>query len=218
MKNIQTLFITATFILTMSTSIQANTITEVLSGSDNGFGFSGLHHATSNGSMSGANFSSVSLSSNHTSFFHANNLSGTDNFELYLNLDSFGGSLLTLSGVLNFTVAEGELIGTINADFADETIHADTFFKFVKGTVSLGGVNVPSPNSTQNDLMSLWGANSTADHLPNSIGFDPATASLGIDLVVRWDDPTPPNEISEPVSLVLFALGLFGLGVVRLRK
>ncbi len=217
MKNIQFLIITAVFFLA-TTATHANTIIEVLSGSDNNFGYSGLHHATSNGSMSGANYSSVSLNADNTSFFHENDFSNGDNFVLHLNLDDFGGSLLTLSGVLDFTVAEGDLIGTIDADFADDINHTDTFFKFVKGSANVGGGDVPVPNGIGGDLMSLWGANSTVDHLPNSIGFDPNTATLGIDLVLRWDDSTPPNEVSEPASLVLFALGLFGLGAARLRK
>ena len=220
MKNIQSLFITAIFILTMSTSVQANTITEVLSGSDNGFGFSGLHHATGCQSMCGGNFSSVSLSNNHISFFHENDFSNGDNFKLYLTLDNYSDSLLTLSGVLDFTVGAGELIGEVAADFDNESLtnQTDTVFKFVQGSANVGGINVPKPNGISGDLLSLWGANSTADHLPNSIGFDPNTASLGIDLVLRWDDSTPPNEVSEPASLVLFALGLFGLGAARLRK
>ena len=212
MKKI-TFFILATaFIAVFATSSQANTISEVLSGSDNSFSFSGIHNATGNQSMSGSNFSSVSLDTNFTSFFHIDDHSGNNNFELHLILDDKGGSLLTLSGVLDFRVAAGELIGTLDADFSDSNVHDDTFFKFVKGTASVGGDGVPSPNGVNGDLLALWGANSTADHLPASIGFDPSTADLGIDLVVRWVD------VPVPSSAALLALGLLGLGFVRRKQ
>lgn len=215
MKIIRPLVLATTMALTFSSHSQANVITEVLSGSDNGFGFSGIHHATGCSSMCGSNFSSVSLSNAGESFFHIDDLTGDDNFKLYLNLDNFGGSLLTLSGVLNFNVAVGELIGTIAADFTDENIHADTFFKFVQGTMPIAGMNVPSPNGIDGSLLSLWGANSTADHLPNSIGFNTNTADLGMDLVLRWEDSV---SVPAPGSLMLLTLGLFGLGLRRARK
>ncbi|MFK8047502.1 MAG: PEP-CTERM sorting domain-containing protein [Halioglobus sp.] len=212
MKIIGPLVLAAAMSLTLSSNAHANLITEVLSGTDNGFGFSGIHHATGCSSMCGANFSSVSLSNAGQSFFHANDLSGAENFRLYLNLDDFGGSQLTLSGILDFTVATGQLIGTIAADFADDNIHADTFFKFVKGTMPVAGMNVPSPNGIDGTLFSLWGANSSTGPLRGSIGFDPNTADLGIDLVVKWKDPV---SVPVPGSLALLILGLFGM---RLRR
>ena len=82
------------------------------------------------------------------------------------------------------------------------------------------GGAVPHPNGFNDDftLMSLWGANSDGNPIANSIGFANGTADLGIDLVVRWDDSTTITEVSEPASLVLFALGLLGLGAARIRK
>ncbi|MCH9638286.1 MAG: PEP-CTERM sorting domain-containing protein [Betaproteobacteria bacterium] len=212
MKKLTFFIFVASLITVFATTSQANTISQVLSGSDNGFGFSGLHYATGNQSMSGSNFSSVSLDTNFTSFFHIDDHSGNNNFELHLILDDKGGSLLTLSGVLDFRVAAGELLGTLNADFSDPSVHADTFFKFVQGTTSVGGNGVPNPNGINGDLLALWGANSTADHLPNSIGFDPSTADLGIDLVVRW------VEVPAPDSVALLALGLLGLGFARRKQ
>ena len=212
MKRITSFIFVTAFIAVFATSSQANIISEVLTGVDNGFGFSGLHHATGNQSMSGSNFSSVSLDTSFTSFFHIDDHSGNDNFELHLILDDKGGSLLTLSGVLDFRVAPGDLIGTLDADFSDPNVHADTFFKFVQGTIGAGGSSVPHPNGVNGDLLALWGANSTADHLPNSIGFDPTTADLGIDLVVRWVDVPAPN------SLALLALGLLGFGFARRKQ
>ncbi len=47
-------------------------------------------------------------------------------------MDDKNDSLLILSGILDFTVDEGQLIVTIAADFADPNVHTDTFFKFVK--------------------------------------------------------------------------------------
>ena len=218
MKKIQSLIITATLLVAATTTAYAGEITEVLTGSDNNFGYSLLHKASGCDSMCGGTISKVSLSTNHTSFFNRD-LSG-NNFKLYLTLDKFSDSLLTLSGELDFDVSEGQLIGNISADFADNTVHSDTFFKFVKGTSGVGGDKVPNPNGFNDDftLMSLWGANSSGDPVTDSIGFTNGTADLGIDLVVRWDDSTTITEVSEPASLLLFALGLFGLGTVRLRK
>ena len=203
-------------------NVNASIITEVLSGTDNGFGFSGLHHANGCKSMCGPNFSAVSLSANHTSFFNENNFLNGDNFVLNLTLSGFQNSLLTLSGSLNFNVNEGDLIGTINADFNDN-VHEDTFFKFVKGSMSIGGINVPHPNSIDGTLFSLWGANSTAAPLQNSIGFDPATADLGLDLVVRWDDSlntTNPDttNVPEPAVFSLLGLGMLGMFGARRKK
>ena len=187
-----------------TSNLHANAITEVLSGSDNGFGFSGLHHARGCNSMCGSSFSDVSLSnqSGHNSYFHESDLTSGSNFLLYLTLDNFGGSLLTLNGSLNFNVAVGELIGTLNADFTDENIHADTVFKFVKGTANVGGVNVPKPNGINDDLLSLWGANSDSNHVPGSIGFASESADLGIDLALKW------ANVPEPSSLFLMCFGL----------
>jgi len=212
MKKITFLIFVTAFIAVFATSSQANIISQVLSGSDKGFGFSGIHNATGNHSMSGSNFSSVSLDTNFTSFFHIDDHSGNNNFELHLILDDKGDSLLTLSGVLDFRVPAGKLIGTLNADFSDPTVHADTFFKFVQGTAGVGGNGVPKPNGIDGDLLALWGANSTAEHLPNSIGFDPNTADLGIDLVVRWVD------VPAPGSVALLALGLLGLAFARRKQ
>ncbi len=131
--------------------------------------------------------------------------------------DNVLNSLLILTRILDFTVDEGQLIVTIAADFADPSVHTDTFFKFVQGTKEIGGVGVPKPNGYSEDLFSLWGANSFADHLPNSIGFDFNTADLGLDLVVRWAS-LPPVSIPEPGSVVLMVLGLLGLGLTCLKR
>ncbi len=194
-------------------NVNASIITEVLSGTDNGFGYSGLHHATGCSSMCGPNFSAVNLSTDYTSFFNENDFSNGDNFVLNLTLSEFNNSLLTLSGSLDFNVNEGDLIGTINADFNDG-VHDDTFFKFVKGNMSIGGINVPHPNSIDGTLFSLWGANSSADPLQNSIGFDPATADLGLDLVIRWQD-SPSANVPEPAIFSLLGLGMLGLFAAR---
>ena len=194
-------------------NVNASIITEVLSGTDNGFGYSGLHNATGCSSMCGSNFSAVNLSTDYTSFFNENDFSNGDNFVLNLTLSEFNNSLLTLSGSLNFNVNEGDLIGTINADFNDN-VHEDTFFKFVKGNMSIGGINVPHPNSIDGTLFSLWGANSSADPLQNSIGFDPATADLGLDLVIRWQD-SPSANVPEPAIFSLLGLGMLGLFAAR---
>ncbi len=163
--------------------------------------------------MCGSIFSDVSLSEEvgHNSYFHANDLTSSSNFLLYLTLDHKNDSLLILSGSLNFDVAIGELIGTLNADFSDNNIHEDTVFKFVKGTINAGGVNVPKPNGIEGDLLSLWGANSSEDPLQGSIGFDTNTADLGLDLVVRW------ANVPEPSSIFLMSLGLMPL-VLRRRS
>ncbi len=215
MKIFNPLVLATAMTLIFSSHSQANLITEVLSGSDNGFGFSAIHHATGCSSMCGSNFSGVSLSNAGESFFHIDDLSGNENFKLYLSLDAFGGSALTLSGVLDFSVDDGNLIGTIFADFADDNIHEDTFFKFVQGTMPIAGMNVPSPNGVDGNLLSLWGANSTANPLPNSIGFNSNTADLGIDLVLKWEDSV---NVPAPSSLMLLALGLLGLGFRRTKN
>lgn len=212
MKKFTSLILVTAFISLFGANSQANIISEVLSGTDNGFGFSSLHHATRNNSMSGANFSSVSLDTNFTSFFHLDDHSGNNNFELHLILDDQNNSLLTLSGILDFRVPVGELIGEITAVFSDQNVHTDTVFKFVQGTARVGGNAVPKPNGVDGDLLSLWGANSTADPIAGSIGFDSSTADLGIDLVVRWVD------VPAPASIVLLAAGLAGLGFARRKR
>lgn len=215
MKIIGPLVLASAMALTFSSHSQANIITEVLSGTDNGFGFSGIHHATGCSSMCGANFSGVSLDTTRESFFHANDFTSAENFRLYLTLDDHSNSLLTLSGVLDFRVGNGQLLGSIAADFADDNVHADTFFKFVKGTMPIAGMNVPSPNGIDGTLLSLWGANSSSGPIPETIGFDPNTADLGIDLVVKWEDPV---SVPAPGSLALLTLGLFGLRLRRKRN
>ncbi len=201
MKNIKLIIVTVA--LLAASSAHANTISAVLSGTDNGFGYSGLHHATGNQSMSGASFSGVSLDTTKVSYFHDTDLSSPVNFSLYLTLDDYNGSSLHLTGQLNFN-STSLLIGELFADFADENIHADTTFKFARGTMNIGGVNVPQPNTIDGNFLSLWGANSSEDPLNNSIGFDPNSADLGMDLVLQW------NDVPEPTPLSLLALcGIF---------
>ena len=111
---------------------------------------------------------------------------------------------LTLTGTLDFGVDGWLDSGSLDADFAADSL-ADTSFIFEAGDQTSSTQALGDPNSINDTFITLWGAN--ADW------FDASTSTgLGIDLRVEL------TETPLPSTLLLFGTGLVGLGAIRRRN
>jgi hypothetical protein len=209
--------ITATcFSLTASATVW--NITDVQTGSQGNFGFSQLHKATISSPMSGSKLANIV---NTGSFGQYND--GTGELTATFGLAGIGiGSGSTMSIITqiadplifngpNGTNGATALLDVVfNVNFTSGIIPelaTDTTFIIAAGFVCCGN-NGDDPNTFHDNgsggkVMTLWGANDL--YLANP---------LGIDIRLTLD----PTSVPEPMSGVIFGIGLVGCAYLRRRK
>ena len=203
------------FSLTASATIWD--LTTVQTGSQGGFGFSLLHEASPSSPMSGPTIANIVDTG---SFGQYDDTTGELTATLTLSGTGIGAgstiSLVTQIGdPLNFNGANQTLGATalvdvfFNVNFTGPVIPdlvTDTTFEFAAGYVCCGN-NGFDPNSFRSNgsggmVMSLWGANDLNLAHP-----------LGIDLRITMNEAIP-----EPMTAILYGVGLVGLGYARRRR
>jgi hypothetical protein len=188
------------------------TVTDVLSGSDGGFGFSSLHRADEGSPMSGATIAAVDSASGTY-----NDVSGVLNLTLGLS----NADTLEIIGTLVFD-GSGNLDGDSQVAYSGLTNLATTWggigvtaagsLGYMDGDVCCGGSFDPNSFSPTGvgDLhyMTLWGADFAA---ANFIG-DYTGSSFGMDMRLEL------SQVPVPAAVYLFGTALLGLFGFNRRK
>lgn len=188
------------------------TITDVLSGSDGGFGFSSLHRADDSTPMSGAIIATVGSASGTY-----NDVSG----ELLLTMGLSNADLMSINGTLVFD-ASGDLDVDSQVAYSGLTNLAATWggigvtesgnLGYMDGDVCCGGSFDPNsflPTGV-GDLhyMTLWGADFGGANFNGSY----SGSSFGMDLRLEL------SEVPVPAAVYLFGTAMLGLFGFNRRK
>ena len=206
---------TAALLLSGTANAAIYDITGVLSGVDNGFGFSGFHYAGNLGTgvdadgnpMTGTQLVDIPAA---TGLFGTYN-DVTGDFYVQLATDFSYVPTFELNGTLLFdNTGFLDPTSTLTITFNTATLLGDlsTNMVFDAGQVCCSGTN--PPNSFSNGLLSLWGANSTPEL--DSLFPDNNAEVLGLDLRLQL---TP---VPVPAAVWLFGSGLLGLIGIARRK
>lgn len=128
--------------------------------------------------------------------------------------------LLSYSKIRLISVVARKLASkSISAVFGGGAALTDTVFTFFKYDYGIGGGAVQSPSSEDGSKLALWGANGTLDLDPQTGltngRFQSGTATLGMNLVVRWQPIQEPGSMGVPA---VGLLSLFGFSVLRNRR
>ena len=181
-------------------------ITSILSGTDNNFGFSVVHSsdAGSDG-QAGTILDSVSLGSNGGTVTVGGGLM-LINAELDIGTQSYQAvGSFDLAGLLDNSVQADVLLGSLTLTSASGPYDGTYYFEDRNYS---NAVLKPNSFDVGSLTLSLWGATNASD--PNAkIGdaLDLSPGGLGIDLRVQLSS----NPIPEPGSVALY---LVGLGIV----
>ena len=188
------------------------TITDALSGSDGGFGFSSLHRADDNSPMTGANIATVDSASGTY-----NDVSG----ELLLTLGLSNADIMSVNGTLVFD-ASGDLDVDSQVAYSGLTNLAVTWggigvtdtgnLGYMDGDVCCGGSFDPNSFSPTGvgDLhyMTLWGADFGGANFNGSY----SGSSFGMDLRLEL------SAVPVPAAVYLFGTAMLGLFGFKSRK
>ncbi len=181
-------------------------VTDVLSGSDGGFGYSSLHKANDSSPMTGSTIATV------------NSASGTYNDvtnQILLTLGLSNSDTMSIDGLLNFD-GSGDLVGNSTVAYtgltglaatynAETGMTADNFLGFLPGDVCCGGSYDPNSflSAGVGDLhyMTLWGADFIGDVFAGSY----SGSTVGMDLRLGL------SAVPVPAAVWLFGTALIGL-------
>ncbi len=194
-------------------------ITAVLSGSDNGFGFSSLHFAGEDPASSNpADNDGDPSTGTILATFDTTPVSGTydditGNLNMVLGLTDGGTVTFAGTGFLFDANSPNTLsnVSTLSVIFSNPAeLLSDTDIIFDNTILDCCANANPAPNSFDGTLMSLWGA----DFPPGTInGVVAGGPRIGLDLRIEV------SAVPVPAAVWLFGSGLLGLaGIARRRK
>ena len=189
-------------------------VTDVLSGTDGGFGYSSLHKANDSSPMTGSTIATVNSASG--TYDDATN-------QIMLTLGLSNNDTMSIAGFLDFD-GSGALIGNSTVKYTGLTDLANTyntetgmtaanFLGFLPGDVCCSGSYDPNSflSAGVGDLhyMTLWGADFTGDVFAGSYN----GSTVGMDMRLEL------SAVPIPAAVWLFGTALIGLvGFGKRRK